>query len=112
MDARKSAIFEFQFVKPILKTVTHLIQGFSIVTNMVLEIRYWPVKYTTVTVRFQAKISSISIPSHQAMQAIAMIRLYDCMKTNHFKKLLNVFSTKHTYSNCIVYWLFYCWKIT
>ena len=70
---------------------------------MVLEIWYWSVKYTAVTVRFQAKISSISIPSHQAMQAIAMIRLYDCMKTNHFKMLLNVFSTKYTYSKFIVY---------
>ena len=30
------------------------------------------------------------------------------MKTNHFKMLLNVFSTTYTYSNCIVYRLFYC----
>ena len=30
------------------------------------------------------------------------------MKTNHFKMYLNVFSTTHTYSNCIVYRLFYC----
>ena len=29
-------------------------------------------------------------------------------KTNHFKMLLNVFSTTYTYSNCIVYRLFYC----
>ena len=27
----------------------------------------------------------------------------DHMKTNHFKMLLNVFSTTFTYSNCIVY---------
>ena len=40
--------------------------------------------------------------SHQAMQAIAT------MKTNHFKILLNVFSTTYTCSNCIVYRLFYC----
>ena len=26
MDARKSAIFAFQFVKPILQTIAHLIQ--------------------------------------------------------------------------------------
>ena len=32
----------------------------------------------------------------------------DYMKTNHFKMLLNVFSTTYTYSNCIVYRLFYC----
>ena len=34
------------------------------------------------------------------------------MKTNHFKMLLNVFSTTYTYSNCIKYQLFYSWKIT
>ena len=39
-----------------------------------------------------------SIPI-QAMQAIT--------KTNHFKKLLNVFSTTCIYSNCIVDQLFY-----
>ena len=34
------------------------------------------------------------------------------MKTNHFKMYLNIFSTTYTYSNCIVYRLFYCQKIT
>ena len=34
MDARKSAIFAFQFVKPALKTITHLIQ------YTVLEIQF------------------------------------------------------------------------
>ena len=32
------------------------------------------------------------------------------MKTNHFKILLNVFSTEFTYSDCIVYRLLYFWK--
>ena len=32
----------------------------------------------------------------------------DYMKANHFKMLLNIFSSTYTYSNCIVYWLFYC----
>ena len=68
MGARKNAIFAFQFVKPILQTITHLIQ------YMVLEIQFWSVKRTTVAVRYP-KISSISIPCHQAMQAIAVIRL-------------------------------------
>ena len=59
----------------------------------------------------EKKNSSISIPSHQVFsssdasdcngQAIAM-------KTNHFKMLLNKFCTTYTYSNCIVYRLFYC----
>ena len=71
MDACKSAIFAFHFVTSILQTITHQIQ------YTVLETRFWSVKCTTVTVRY-AKILSIFIPSHrhQAMQAIAMIRLY------------------------------------
>ena len=43
---------------------------------MVLEIQFWSAKCTNVTVKY-AKILSISIPSHQAMQAIAMVRLYE-----------------------------------
>ena len=66
MDARKTAIFPFLFVKPILQTMTHLIR------NKVLENQFWSVKCTTV---WYAKISSIPIPSHQAMQAITMGRL-------------------------------------
>ena len=54
MDARKSSIFPFQFVKQILQSITHLIQ------YTVLDIQFWPVKCTTVTVRY-AKISSVSI---------------------------------------------------
>ena len=81
MDATKSAIFVFQLVKPILQTITHLIQ------YTVLEIQFWSVKYTTVTVRY-VKISSISIPSHQAMQAIAMVRLYENKPLqNAFKRI-------------------------
>ena len=36
----------------------------------------------------------------------------DYMKTNHFKTLLNVFSITYTYSNCLVYRLFYYCKIS
>ena len=39
---------------------------------MVFEIQFWSVKCTTVG---HVKISSISIPSHQAMQVITMGRL-------------------------------------
>ena len=37
MDARKSAIFAFKFVKPILQTITRLIE------YTVLEIQFWSV---------------------------------------------------------------------
>ena len=47
-------------------------------------INFWSVKCTTTTVRY-AMISSISIPFGQAMQAIAMLRLYEK------KPLQNVF---------------------
>ena len=69
MGARKSATFAFQFVKPILQTIIHLIQ------YTVLEIQFRFVKCTTVTVRY-VKMSNISILSHQTMQVIAMVRLY------------------------------------
>ena len=66
----KVRIFAFQFVKPILQTILHLIQ------YTVLEIHLWSVKccLTTVTVGY-AKISSISIPSYQAVQVIRMVGL-------------------------------------
>ena len=74
MDARKSAIFAFLSGKPILQTIKHLIQTVS-------EIQFWSVKSTNATIPY-AKISSISIPSHQdfssrkpdqAMQTIEMV---------------------------------------
>ena len=67
MDARKSVVFAFQFLKPILQTITHLIQ------YTVLEIQFWSVKCMIVTAQY-VKISSIPIPSHQAIQVI--VRLY------------------------------------
>ena len=103
---RKSAIFGFQFVKPILQTNSHLKQ------YAVLKIQFWSVKCVTFTMRY-AKISSISIPSHQAMQAIAMVRLRTIsMKTNHFKMVLNIFSII-TYKNLFkLYSIFVLLKIT
>ena len=83
MDARKTRIFAFQFVKQVLQTITRLIQC------TVLEIRFWFVKCTTATVHY-VKISSISIPSyqHQAMQAIAMVRLHQNKPLqNTFKRI-------------------------
>ena len=52
MDARKKAIFAFQLVKPILQTITHVIQ----LTVLGITVRY-------------TKISSISIPSHPAFSS-------------------------------------------
>ena len=75
MDTSKSVIFALEFVKPILHTITHLIQ------YTVLEIQFWSVKCTAFTVRY-AKVLSICITSHQAMQTIYMG--LDHMKTNHF----------------------------
>ena len=57
MDARKSTIFVFQFVKPILQTVTHLIQ------YRVFEIQFWSVKCTTVTVRYDIYLFKVYIMS-------------------------------------------------
>ena len=62
MDTRKSAIFAFQFVKPFLQTITHLTQ------QTVLGIQFWSTKCTAANVR-HAKISSISIPCHQALSS-------------------------------------------
>ena len=66
MDARKSAIFAFEFLKPILQTITHLIQ------YTVLEIQFWSVKCMTVTVKKKFKHFH---SCHQAMQVIAIIGL-------------------------------------
>ena len=54
---------------------------------MVLEIQFWSVKCMTVTVRY-AKTSSISILSHQGMQEIAMVGLYENKPLqNDFKRI-------------------------
>ena len=93
MDARKKAIFAFQFVKPILQTITHLVQ------YTVLEIRFCSVKCTTVTVT--SKISSISIPSQQAMQATAMV-----YENKPLQKLLNwneFMNVSKVLFNCLIY---------
>ena len=68
-DNHGHAIFAFQFVKPILQAITHLIQ------YTVLEIQFWSVKCTTVTVQYARNIEHFH--SHQAMQAVVMVRLYE-----------------------------------
>ena len=67
MDARKSAIFAFQFVKAILQTIMEFYNHG--LWHTVLEIQFWSVKYTTA---WYIEVSSISIPSHRTMQAITM----------------------------------------
>ena len=68
-----------------------------------LEIQFRSVKCTTVTVGYAKISSNIPFLHIQAMQAIRIV-----IKINYFKKLLNIFGTTYTYSNCIVYRLFYC----
>ena len=85
MGTRKSATFAFQFVKPILQTIIHLMQ------YTVLEIQFRFVKCTTVTVRY-VKMSNISILSHQMMQVIAMFILYQNKRLqNAFKGIYHLF---------------------
>ena len=70
MDARKSSIFPFQFVKQILQTITHLVQ------YTVLDIQFCPLNSRLLlydTQKFRAFLS--------AMQAIAIIRLVIWKKT-------------------------------
>ena len=110
MDARKSEIFSFQFVKPILQTINtpKKIQCLSISTPMVLEIWSWSVKRSTFTARYSKNFEYFhSFPS-SGMQAIAVVRPYE---KNHFKMPLNVFNTQYTYSNFVEYRLLHCWKI-
>ena len=100
MDARKSAIFAFQFVKPILKTITFLI------LYTVLEIWFWSVKCTSVTVRY-AKISRILISilshQHQAMQENATVRLYENKPLhNAFKCIWHYIYLFKLYSTSII----------
>ena len=58
MDARKSVIFVFQSVKPILQTTTYLIQ------YKVLQIQFWSLKCTTkIRKNFE---HSHSLPSSDA----------------------------------------------
>ena len=77
MDARKSAIFAFQFVKLILQTITSLLQ------YTILEIRFWSLKCTTVTVRRKLE-HFFSFPS--GMQAIAMVYEIKALQ-NAFKRI-------------------------
>ena len=62
--------------------------------------------YCTIRKNFEKNLLLIR-PSHQ-IKRCRRLQWLDYMKTNHFKMLLNVFSTTYTYSNCIVYQLFYC----
>ena len=100
MDARKSAIFVFQFAKPVLQTITHLLQ------ITVLEIQFWSVKCTMLLYDTQKYWAFPFLPIKRCKR----LQWLHYMKTNHFKILLNVFSTTYTYSNYIIYRLFGCWK--
>ena len=106
MDARKSAIFAFQLVKLILPTMTpDTINGFR---DSVLVCKMHDC-YCTIRKSFEAFPFLLISHSHRAMQAAS-----DC-NGRPAKPLQNAFKRKfttiHTYSNCIVYRLFYCKKI-
>ena len=62
-------------------------------------------RYCTIPKNF---VHFHSFPSSLLIKRCKRLQRLDYMKTNHFKMLLNVFSTTYTYSNCIVYRLFYC----
>ena len=65
----------------ISQTITHLIQ------QKVLEIQFWSVKYTTVTVRY-VKFRNMSFVPIQATQAITMVRLNENKPfQNAFKRI-------------------------
>ena len=48
------------------------------------------------------------LQSYSSALLIKRLQWLDFMKTNHFKMLLNVFNSRYTYSNCLVYRVFYC----
>ena len=75
---------------------------------MVLGIQFWSVKCTTATVQYATILSIPILLLILLIQRCKRLQWLDYMKTNHFKMLLNVLSTTYTYSNCIVYQLFYC----
>ena len=87
MDQLKNAIFAFQLVKLILQTTTHPIE------LTVLRIQFWSVKCMAATVlydtqKFRAFPFLLIRPSHQAMQAIAMVRQYENKPLqNPFKRI-------------------------
>ena len=60
--------------------------------------------YCTICKKFE-HLHSFSI--RPLIKRCRRLKWLDYLETNHFKMLLNVFSTTYTYSNCIVYQLFY-----
>ena len=73
MDARKSTIFVFQFVKPILQTITHLIRSWNTIHSFRDSILVFRINYCMIRNIFEHY--GISIPSHQAMLKFTINRL-------------------------------------
>ena len=84
-------IFTFQFVQPILQTITHLIQ------YPVLGIHFWCVKCTT------ARYPKIRAFPFLPIKRCNQLQWLDYMKTNDLQMLLNVFGITYTYWNCTVF---------
>ena len=85
MNTRKSKSFAFQFVKAVLQTIARLMQ------HTALETQTWSVKCTTIR---YSKISSISIPFHQALQAITIGRLGEKKPLQNAFKCISIFVAK------------------
>ena len=102
MDALKSTIFAFQSEKPTLQTSFYTSVTIYSFRDPVLVCKMHDC-YRTIRKNFER-----FIPSHQAMQAIAMVGLSEnkplqnCIK--HYIYLYNILY----YANCIIYRLFYC----
>ena len=102
MDPRKSVIFAFRLVKAILQT-TDTIHCFR---DLVLVCKIHDC-YCTILKIFE---HFHSFPSSNTSDCNGWATIW--IKANYFKILLNVFSTTYNNSNCIVYRLLYCWKIS
>ena len=86
MDARKSEIFAFQFVKPIFQTITHLIRSWNTIHGFRDSVL--GCKMHDCMIRKIFEHYGISIPSHQAMQEFRMNRLDENKSLqNAFKRI-------------------------
>ena len=88
MDARKSAIFVFQFIKPTLQTIMQLIRSWNTIHSFRDSVLVC--KMHGCMIRKIFKRYGISIPTYQAMQVFAMNRL------DENKPLQNAFN-KHVH---------------
>ena len=92
MEAHKSAIFTFQFTDHDTPDTINVFRDSALVCKM----HDCYCKRRKKLEHFQSFLSAARLSDKR-------LQWLDYMKTNHFKMLLDVFSTTYTYSNCIVY---------